>query len=202
MGAVLVAVAVPVGLVLLLLAVPVDVAFRLDGPEALRGQITVRWLLGLVRLRRPVPGAPGPPPAPGTGVGARRRRTRRGDRGRPARIAAVLRQDAFRRRAFRFVRDLVRAVGLRRLRLRLRLGLDDPADTGRLWALVGSLNALVPYPPGAIVQLEPEFREPSLEFHADGRLVLVPLRFLILAVAFALSPSSIRAWRTLGGSHA
>ena len=114
----------------------------------------------------------------------------------------MLRQAPFRRRAFRFARDLVRAVGLRRLHLRVRLGLDDPADTGRLWALVGSLNALVPYPRHAAVRLEPEFAGPALDFQADGRLVVIPLRFLLLAIAFALSPSSIRAWRTLGGSHA
>jgi hypothetical protein len=52
------------------------------------------------------------------------------------------------------------------------------------------------------VRIEPEFVEPVLEFKADGRLWLIPLRFLALVLGFALSPPTIRAWRTLRGNHA
>ena len=45
------------GALLALLAVPVDVAFRVEGVEPLNGQITVRWLFGAVVLRMPIPGA-------------------------------------------------------------------------------------------------------------------------------------------------
>ena len=44
------------GLVVLL-AVPVDVAFRLERIEALEGQLTVRWMFGLVKVRLAVPRA-------------------------------------------------------------------------------------------------------------------------------------------------
>jgi hypothetical protein len=83
----------------------------------------------------------------------------------------------------------------------VRLGLGDPADTGRLWAVVGPLCAVAQLR-NAELRIEPEFVDPVLEFHADGRVRLVPLRFLGLAVAFALSPPTIRAWRTLRGGHA
>ena len=49
-------------------------------------------------------------------------------------MLAVVRQSGFRRRLYRLVKDLVRAAHLQRLRLRIRLGLGDPADTGRLSA--------------------------------------------------------------------
>lgn len=197
MGVVLV-VAGLLGLVLLLLAVPVGVEFRLEGIEPFTGEVGVRWLFGLVRFRIPVPRVG---PRPEATPRAARARARPKARGRHRNVLAALRQAAFRRRVYRLVRDLVRAVHLRRLRLLMRLGLGDPADTGRLWAVVGPLNAVARLR-NADVRIEPEFVDPVLEFQADGRLLLVPLRFLILAIAFALSPPTIRAWRTLKGSHA
>jgi hypothetical protein len=199
-GAVLV-VAGLLGLLLLLLAVPVDVEFRLEGIEPFTGHVGVRWLFGLVRFRIPVPRVGEPRP----GAGSRRKgavvRARPEASGRRRNVLAALRQGAFRRRVHRLAGDLLRAVHLRRLRLLMRLGLGDPADTGRLWALVGPLNAVAQLR-GAELRIEPDFLEPVLEFRADGRVLLFPLRFLILAVAFALSPATIRAWRTTMVSNA
>ena len=200
-----------------LLAAPVDLAFRLERAAPLAGEVTVRWLLGLVRVRVPIPAAPKAPgraggeaqgerPAevetrPEGGTEAARRRARREARRRPGRIVDVLRQEAFRERAWRLGRDLARAVRVRRLRLWLRLGLDDPADTGLLWAVMGPLGAVALGLRGAEVRIEPEFAEAAREFQAEGRILIVPLQVLALAAAFALSPPSMRAWRTLWGSH-
>jgi len=201
-GAVLVVIAVLLGLLVLLLAVPIHVVFRFEGIEAFKGQITIRWLFGLVRFRIRVPGVGKPPPEPGTEPQAAEVRVKSEQRGGRPDILAVLRQAAFRRRVYRFVKDLVRAAHLHQLCLRMRLGLGDPADTGCLWAFVGPLNALAQNLRNAEVRIEPEFMDPVFEFQAHGRLLLVPLQFLVLAIAFALSPASIRAWRTLKGSHA
>ncbi len=193
----LVVVGVLLGLVALL-AVPVDVVFRLQGVEALAGRLTIRWLFGLVRVRVPVPGARKPSAEP-KAAGKRPRRRTRGGR---ARILAVLRQAPFRRRVHRLVADLLRAAHLGRLRLRVRLGLGDPADTGRLWAVVGPLGAWAEALPGADVRIEPEFVDPVLDLDARGRLRVVPLRIVALAVSFALSPASIRAWLAWRSGHA
>jgi hypothetical protein len=79
----------------------------------------------------------------------------------------------------------------------MRLGMGDPADTGRLWALLGPLNAAADNLRHAEVQIEPDFADSSLEFQFDGRLRVVPLQLVALATGFALSPASLRAWRTL-----
>jgi hypothetical protein len=199
-GVVLVVAGLP-GLVLILLAVPVDVEFRLEGIEPFAGEVGVRWLFGLVRFRIPVPRAGKRAPRPEARPKAARARARPKTRGLHRNVLAALWQAAFRRRVYRLVGDLVRAVHLHRLRLLMRLGLGDPADTGRLWAIVGPLNAVAQLR-NSELRIEPEFVDPVLEFQADGRLLLVPLRFLILAIAFALSPPAIRAWRTLKGNHA
>jgi hypothetical protein len=163
--------------------------------------VGVRWLFGLVRFRIPVPRAGKPAPRPDAKPRAARARARPKARGRYRNVLAALGQAAFRRQAYRLIRDLVRAVHLHRLRLLMRLGMGDPADTGRLWAVLGPLNAVAQLRKLEL-RIEPEFVDPVLEFQADGRLLLVPLRFLILAIAFALSPPTIRAWRTLKGHHA
>ena len=199
----LAAIAVVCVLLVLLLALPVDLAFRLESVEGFAGQVRIAWLFGLVRHRIVLPPSAGrraPRPAiaaQAAGAPARRRR-----RPRRADVMAALRQAAFRRRVYRFARDLARAAHARDLGLRVRLGLGDPADTGRLWAFVGPLNAAAQNLRNADVRIEPEFVDSVLEFEARGRLQLFPLQLLALAISFALSPASIRAWRSLGRSHA
>jgi len=194
---VLVVTAVLLGL-LALLAVPLEVVFRCRGIEAVEAQVAMRWLFGLVRFRfrvpdrakhhrRPTPVEEGP----------ECKRAQGGEKGRRANLLAVIRQQDFRRRAYRLARDLLRATRLRQLGLRLRLGLGDPAETGRLWAVVGPLNAMAQNLRNADVRIEPEFVDPVLEFDAHGRILLVPLQLLTLLIAFALSPAAIRAWRVL-----
>jgi len=198
MGAVPVIIAIILGLPVLLLALPIDVAFRVEGIETFNGQIAICWMFGLVRFRVRIPGVSKSPRAPK----ATKVRVKPDKRSGRPNVLALLRQAAFRRRVYRLAADLVGAAHLRRLYLRMRLGLGDPADTGRLWALVGPLNAVAQNLRDADVQIEAEYLDPVFEFQARGRLLLVPLQFLILAIGFALSPASIRAWRTMKGHHA
>jgi hypothetical protein len=202
MGTVPIVVATVLGLLLLLLALPVEVMFRLEGIEAFNGQITIRWMLGLVRFRIRIPGASKPPAEPGAATEAVGSRSRPGKRSGRPHLLAVLRQAAFRQRVVRLLRDLLRATHLRRFRLRMRLGLGDPADTGRLWAWMGPLNLSAQQLRGARVQIEADYMEPVFEFQTQGRLLLIPLQFLLLGIGFALSPASLRAWRTLRRAHA
>lgn len=190
-----------VGLVLLLLAVPVNVDFRVEGIESFGGQVGVRWLFGLVRVRFPFPrtgtphrrGEDDPAAAPARAGSAGF------DRGRN--VLAALRQVAFRRRVGRLAGDLVRAIHVHRVRLLVRLGLGDPADTGLLWAVVGPVNAMT-QSLDADIRIEPDFLEPVLEFQAEGSVRVVPLRLILLAIGFALSPPTFRAWHTLRRSRA
>jgi len=191
------------GLVVLLFAVPVAVAFQFRGIKAFTGQVTIRWLFGLVRFRIRVPDVSvfrtqkKKTAAHATRPNAKVRKRRAG-----ANVLSVLKQTAFRDRALRLVRDLLRAAHLHQLHLRMRVGLGDPADTGRLWALVGPLSAAAQNLRVMEIRIEPEFIDPVFEFETRGRFRLIPLQFLGLAIAFVLSPPSLRAWRTLRSSHA
>lgn len=190
MATVLVAVAVILGLLVLLLAVPVHVTFELAGMAPMSGQVWVRALFGLIQFRIPAPVAHEAQVRPES----RRRRTGGGG---GANALHALRQAAFRRRVYRLAGDLFGAAHLQQVHLRMRLGLGDPADTGLLWAFMGPLIALTQGIPNMNVGVEPDFMEPVCEFEVHGRLMLIPLQLLTLAIAFALSPTSIRVWRTL-----
>jgi len=189
-------------LLVLLLAVPVDLALQIERKETFKGQISIRWLFGLVRFRIPVPSDVKRPARSGTSKRPNEARARRGKRGSRSDVLVIFRQTAFRQRVYRFVKDLLRAARLRQLRLSMRLGLGDPADTGCLWALVGPLNAAGQNLRNAKVLIEPEFMDSVCEFQAHARMHLIPLQLLALAIAFALSPPTIHAWRTLSGSRA
>ncbi len=203
MSGVLIAIAGLLALLVLLLAVPFDVAFQLRGMREFSGQVTISWLYGLLRLRIPVKDVKTPrtPPPSASRRALRRGRTRtEGGKGRDFLVA--LRQADFRREIYRFARDVFRATNLHELGFRLRLGLGDPADTGRLWAFVGPLNVAAQNLRNARIVIEPEFMEAVIEFDTHGRFRIVPLQFLALAAAFVLSGPSRRAWRTLRGADA
>ncbi|MBE0690114.1 MAG: DUF2953 domain-containing protein [Anaerolineae bacterium] len=203
MSGVLIAIAGSLTLLVLLLAVPFDVDFRLRGMQEFSGQVTVGWLYGLLRFRIPVNDASKPRTSrPAAGRRNRKRGRKWNDGGKGRDFFAILRRADFRREIYRFVKDICRAVHLHELGFRMRLGLGDPADTGRLWAFVGPLNVAAQSLRNARIVIEPEFMEAVIEFDTHGRFRIVPLQMLALAIAFALSAPSRRAWRTLRGADA
>lgn len=181
---------------LLLLALPVDLSFQTTGLHGFRAQFRLRCLFGLLHFGIDLPVARGGPAR--RVPTARKTRTARSARqtgpGRPH-LPLALRQADFRQRCLRLARDLLAALHLHQLHLRLRLGLGDPADTGRLWAVMGPLAAWAQGLRGARVSIEPEFMEAVLEFQVQGRARLVPLQLLALVLGFVLSPAALRAWR-------
>lgn len=191
-------------LVIGLLAVPLSVAFSIRRLRETRGVIRFRWLFGIVRFRVRIPraGATAARPAPEGEVRAPGRKQRKSrQRWRPGGVLSLMRERAIRRRVVGFLRDLLRATHARRLFLRLRIGLGDPADTGRLWALVGPVAGLARNVSGATLRIEPEFIDPVFEVESHGQFRLVPLRLIALTAAFALSPTMLRAWWRLSRGH-
>jgi hypothetical protein len=112
-------------------------------------------------------------------------------------MIAVLRTEGFGLRVLRLARDLFRLVHIRNLGLYVRMGLDDPADTGRLWAVVGPLAATLGSVPGARIIIEPEFSLQVFEFSGEARIRLVPIQFVFVMLAFMLSVTTLRALRTV-----
>lgn len=163
------------GATLGLLAVPLELSFACASDRATR--LRLRWLFGLVRVPLPAPdvGAPSDPqrhPA--------RRRRRRWKPGRLLRPRTLLSPVAS------LLRRLLGCVRVRSLRLRLRLGLDDPADTGLLCAWVLPLRLALPAAVAEAIRFEPDFAAERFEYAGRGRIGFVPLRVIGVLLLFGL----------------
>ena len=182
-----------------LLTVPIMVAFRVDRSKEFKGQVYVNWFFGLVRFRINMP-ADLKTECQRRRISKAKKPKRTKGRARTA-FRILLKEPLFRRRLFRFVKDLLGAVHARDLYLRLRIGLGDPADTGILWGFLGPVAGLAENLRSAEVLIEPEFVDSVFEVESHGRFRFIPLQFIALAAAFTVSPSTLQAWRTLRRSQ-
>ncbi len=189
-------------LIVALLAIPLSFSFNLSWPQRTHRELELQWAFGLVRLRIP---AEEPPAVADELEGdelealadeiekaverpaAKKKKIR-------TNFFAVIRQRPFRRRILKFLRDFWQAIHKQELRLYLRIGLDDPADTGQLWAMMGPLAALLANSRNVSYQLVPEFNEETFELQGSGRVEIVPLQLIYLLLAMLFSPA---VWRGL-----
>ena len=179
---------------LILLAIPVELAFSVQRREGRQeGRGTISWLFGLVRLQ--LGKSKGRAESKLLRPKAKRRQPKRSG---ARRIWAVVRIEGFGWRVLRLARDLIRRFHIFEISLNVRLGLDDPADTGRLWAVVGPLAAMLTLPPVACVAIEPEFSTETLEIDGKGHIRIIPIQLLFVILVFLLSLTTLRAMYSMG----
>lgn len=172
-----------------LLSIPVELSFHLRRDVSWGLRLSVRWMFGLVRF----------PVSRGAGSQPKRKRARpprkRDAKRVSLRLMKALLQTGFRRRLLRFLYRTLAAVRLRDFWMRIRLGFDDPAETGYFWAVGGPLIALLPRRLGEALDIAPEFAGAMLEVETRGKVRVIPAQFAWLALSFVLSPVTLRtAW--------
>jgi len=189
---VLIGTAIFLSLVVILLAIPVTLTYQLSWRETLSANLRLIWAFGLVRADvSPPPGKAGTdkPDA------ARKKDDRRKKaKGRKPDFLAAIRLPSFRRRILAFVSDVWRAIHKENVRLLVRLGLGDPADTGQLWAVLGPLSGMLARLRDIRISIEPDFLDTTLEVDSSGTVRMIPLRIAIIMLGLLLSPS---LWRGL-----
>ena len=178
-----------------ILAIPVTVQFHVSRRQILEQDVRLHWAFGLVRVSIPRD-KPTSKPAP------EKKSDPRSDRSTTSRrkkrdVVGALRQRRFRRRIIRFVGDLWRAIQKRDLRLCLRIGLGDPAETGRLWAIVGPIAGMLAAAREMSISIEPEFDDATFELDTSGHLRLIPVQVVYLTMALLLSPAFWQGMRRL-----
>ena len=182
----LIGTAIFLSLIVLLLAMPVSLTYQFSWKQTPSARLRVNWAFGLVRadvspdLAKSRPGKPD-----ATGKKAARRGK---SKPRKANFMAAIRQASFRRRIFRFVSDLWRTLHKKNVRLLVRLGLGDPADTGQLWAVLGPLSGVLARLRDIRITVEPDFLDPTLEVDSSGTIRMVPLQLVILVFGLLFSP--------------
>ena len=181
--------------IIALLSIPLELNLRFEWPRGRRNEINLGWGLGHVHKRIPLgqtrleksarPGSPVP-----------RKRTAHG----AGDIMALVRQRPFRQRLSRFARDLWRSVEKDNVLVTARIGLDDPADTGRLWAFIGPVSATLTAVSGASISVAPDFARETLEVDGQGNFRLIPLKLILITGGLILSPTVWRGLRNMQGS--
>lgn len=186
-------------LVIVLLAMPVTLTYQLAWKDTLSASVRLNWAFGLVNADVS-PGKVGPS-ADKPGIAGRKPDRRDNSKRRKANVMAAIRRAAFRRRVLRFVSDLWRAIHKTDVRLRVRLGLGDPADTGQMWAVLGPVSGMLARLREIRVAIEPDFDDATLEVDSSGTVRVFPLQVVIIVLGLLVSPPvwrGVMAMRTSG----
>ena len=186
-------------ILILLLAIPVNLVYALKKDGGWRGRIIVYWMFGLVHVslrprrerkrlredRRPRTG---------------RRTLSRGKYLVKRRHAffAVLRTPGFMRRLIYLLRDLLQSSRPRRVRIQFVIGMDDPADTGRVWGALAPLRFLfgrktIGRESNVSIELTPDFSGARFKGYSCASVQFVPLKMIALVLGFFFSAPVFRA---------
>ena len=200
---------VPFLFLLLLLLVPIDV----EGGVVLgkRPYVRIVWLFGLIRkdLLDETGSAKEPfseeheqlqeretrePPAQAT----KKEPAGNGQRWSIRDVLSIIRTEGLIGNLKRLLKGLVGALRVRHLRARLRMGFEDPADTGQvagyLWSAIGYLESLYSFD----VKIEPLFCEEAMEGEGNGALRIWPALVVLPLLRFSLSRPTLQAtWKAI-----
>lgn len=183
----LIGTAIVLSLIVILLAMPVTLTYRYSWAETQSADVRLDWAFGLVH-------ADVTPDLVNDETEAARRKAgwwRRSKDGK-ANVMVAIRLPAFRRRILRFVSDVWRAIHKKNVQLMVRLGLGDPADTGRLWAVLGPLSGMLASLRDVRITIEPDFIDATLDIDSSGTIRIVPLQLVAILIGLAFSPP---VWR-------
>jgi hypothetical protein len=188
----LVAIALTFGTVIaLLLLLPIRLELQVGAGDLAqatggnRARLTWAWVVSVNLGAAPKRSAPGRARSGGSA------RTR----AQPVlgRFLRAVRSEGFVSAAVHLLKRLLAATHPQGLKIRAALGLEDPADTGQLWAAVGPVSAILWSASGGTIAVEPDFSAPRAAVHAQGRFSVVPLQLIWILLSFALSPPVLRA---------
>lgn len=174
-----------------LLFIPIELVFSVRRDTSFHGDLSLVWMFGLVRLPVPVQGGEESVQANRKSGKSRKSKTKIAG---PRSLMAVLSDSRIRHRVYRFGKDIFAALHMSELYLRLRLGLDDPAETGVLWAFVGVISAFLSNLKFATINIEPEFGGLLLDLDSHGQMKIIPIELIVLVITFLLSPTMIRGF--------
>ncbi|MFC2017985.1 DUF2953 domain-containing protein [Chloroflexota bacterium] len=176
----------------LLLAIPLDLAFHIEKEEAFRSRIRVKWLFGLIG-KNVVGGKKKPDKAKEKKKEKKERKLKS--------LLEMWKARGFLPKVLRFIKDVFRLLNIRELKLYLRVGLDDPADTGMLFAVAGSATLFLRRYPSLDIQIEPDFERENLRGHLQGELRLIPIKFIRPVVRLVFSITTLRAIKIMIGAR-
>lgn len=174
-------------LTLLVLCIPLDISLRFDTSQKPKLSIRLRWLFGLITNELTGDKKPS------------------GDKSKPEQkglefstIFDILRIKGLASHLFRLIRGIFRKIKIKELAADLKVGLENPADLGLLFAVLAPLNLLTRYFSPYHISLQPNFAEEAfLQGHACAAARLQPIRLVPPLADFAFSTPGFATIRKL-----
>lgn len=168
---------------ILLLSIPFDLAFYVEKEEAFRSRVRVKWLFGLIGKN--------------IGGGEKKPKPKKKRRRSLRALLEMWKARDFLPKLLRFIRDAFRLLNIRKLKIHLRIGLDDPADTGMFFAAAGPTMVFLNRLPSVDIQIEPDFERESFRGHLQGDLRIIPIKLIRPVVLLIFSVATLRAIKTM-----
>ena len=176
-------------ILILVLCVPLDLVLHTDVYGRPKFRLRMSWLFGLVskevtkgkkkpeEKKKEIEGKQKP--------GGKRRRTRF--------IFEILRTKGLLRQTQDLLREVLRRIKIRDLAADFRVGLDNPADTGLLFALIGPATFLLSSFFPHRIRVQPSFGDEAVfEGHLHGAVRVQPIQLVTPFLRFAFSLATIR----------
>ncbi|MBL7062407.1 MAG: DUF2953 domain-containing protein [Dehalococcoidia bacterium] len=180
-------------LITLLLCVPLDLVFRSNIDGKPRFGMRLIWLFGLVshELRRGKK-------RPDEEAAIEHKQKRRDWIWRIGVTFEVLRTKGLLRQFVSLAKRIRRHIKIKELVANFNVGLDNPADTGLLFAFIAPANLLLRYFSPHQIKIEPSFAgETIIEGHLYGAVRVRPIQLAAPLMGFAFSLPTLRAVKKL-----
>ena len=180
------------GLIIFVLCVPLDAVLSMDASGRPKFRLRLVWLFGLIskelgrakkkpKKKQPPKEKPKKKRAPDFSTILKILRTR----GLPGQLKDL-------------VRSLLGQLKIKELAANLKLGLHNPADTGLLFALIGSTTSFLSLPSQYQIRVQPSFYDETVfEGHLHGVLRLRPIKLVGPFMRLVFSLAALRVVKIL-----
>jgi len=174
------------------LFVPVDIEFTYDNQVQKKANTRVIWLFGLISFNVGIP-AKSKFKVKTTKVVRYTVKKHKKKSDRLKSVIVVLQSRGFVNRVIQLMCEIIDVAEIERLHWRLGFGLDDPADTGRLYGLLSPAFIFMYACPRIHFSFVPLFGRVALEANINAAFHIVPMKFVWAILRFIFSVESLRA---------
>ena len=183
-----------VGLVILALCVPLDAALSIDTSRRPRFRLKMTWFFGLISKES---GREKKKPEEKIEV-TKEKRKKKKRRIKFSTILKILQTKGLLPQFVSLLKGILGQLKIKELAVNLKLGLENPADTGFLFSLIGSITPFLSLPSRYQLKVQPSFYDEAVfEGYLRGVLRLQPIKIVGPMLRFVFSLATLRVVKTL-----
>ena len=191
---VVIALASLAAIIIFVLCIPLNAVLDIDIYGRPKFRLRLVWFFGLFS-RGITKGRKKPKEEKRIAEGKRKRKKRKIN---ARTIFKILRTRGLLGQIKRLLRDILKCLKIRDLRADFRVGLDDPADTGLLFALIGPTIFFLGSSRVHEIRVQPSFEDEAVfEGYLHGAVRLVPIQLVMPLLRFVFSLATLRLIKIL-----